>query len=296
MSVKKKIILFGPPESGKTSLVDVFFKKANPLKLLENTLEPTRGVNSNVFSLFSSTLAIFDLAGQENSNWLSDINEPFEHANIIICMFDVRSSIEFIITFLIKVLKKRNSIDSLQNCEIFAFLHKIDYVHSNYVNRKIESINTFFNAQYKIGEKVQIFGTSLKKKYLYDTFLIIFKILKIAFETIDFPINDLNLKDLKTQLEICSYLKNFKSYNIKQLKSKFNLSEKDLIYHLKKLETLGFVEYSSNKKLIKLTTRSRFLENILNPILINKRDPNKSREIELLYTLIEIEEITGNQY
>jgi len=45
----------------------------SPLKLLKNTLDPTRGINSTIYSFFELDLGIFDLAGQEKANYISHI-------------------------------------------------------------------------------------------------------------------------------------------------------------------------------------------------------------------------------
>ncbi|MBD3195746.1 MAG: hypothetical protein GF317_11860, partial [Candidatus Lokiarchaeota archaeon] len=105
MHSKYKIVLLGPPESGKTTIEKVFFQRVNPFSLLNTPLEPTRGINSTSFSLFSSQLGIFDLAGQELDNWFSTQKEVFKETNIIICVFDILNSLEQIISILIKTIK-----------------------------------------------------------------------------------------------------------------------------------------------------------------------------------------------
>ena len=67
MEKKAKIVLIGPPGTGKTTIKKVYFEMANPLMLLEHTLEPTKGINSCVYSIFDVSLGVFDLAGQENN-------------------------------------------------------------------------------------------------------------------------------------------------------------------------------------------------------------------------------------
>ncbi|MFW9973117.1 MAG: hypothetical protein ACFFDF_23240, partial [Candidatus Odinarchaeota archaeon] len=44
MELYKKILLVGPPNSGKTSIKKVFFDNIDPSSILENPLTPTRGV------------------------------------------------------------------------------------------------------------------------------------------------------------------------------------------------------------------------------------------------------------
>ena len=48
----KKIVIVGPPGTGKTTIKKVFFEMGNPFKFLNVSLEPTRGIDSSVFSLF----------------------------------------------------------------------------------------------------------------------------------------------------------------------------------------------------------------------------------------------------
>ena len=68
---KQKIVFVGPPKVGKTTIKQVFFEHISPLSLLDNPLEPSRGINSSVYSTFNIDLGIFDLAGQENNIWFS---------------------------------------------------------------------------------------------------------------------------------------------------------------------------------------------------------------------------------
>lgn len=295
MSEEKKIILIGPPGSGKTTITKVFFKKANPLKLLNESLEPSRGINSNLFYLMDSKLAIFELAGQENSLWFSNAQHVFEQAKIIICMFDIRRSVEEIVAFLIKILKKKKLINSLQNCDVFALLHKIDIVQNKYVSRKIETIHNFFKAQYKTGENIKIFGTSIRKPYLYNTFLIILKILKKAFERKAITITQPEKQIINIILQIFSKLKSGKEYAFKEVQSDLTIHSEDLVNYLHKLEDLGFIKCSLNVKFIKLTNLSEFLIEGLTKSKMKQILGDKKEELELLQTLLNIKEVAAKQ-
>jgi len=295
MPEKKKIILIGPPGSGKTTITKVFFKKANPLKLLNESLEPSRGINSNLFCLMDSKIAIFDLAGQENNSWFSNAQNVFEQAKLIISMFDIRRSVEEIVAFLIKILKKKKLINSLQNCDVFALLHKIDNVHNRYVYRKIETIHNFFKAQYKTGGKIKIFGTSIKKPYLYNTFLIILKILKKAFERKAITITQSEQQVIDLTLSIFSKLKTGKKYTFEEIQSDLTLYSEDLANYLNKLEDLKFIKRSLNGKYIKLTNLSEFLIEGLTGNKMKQILGDKKEEFELLQTLLSIREVAAEE-
>ena len=108
MMENRKIVFVGPSGSGKTTLKNVFFDMANPLKLLETSLEPTRGINSRLYSLFDLKLGVFDLAGQENQEWFNKDKEIFSDSQVVICVLDINSYLKKIFEFLenfIRILK-----------------------------------------------------------------------------------------------------------------------------------------------------------------------------------------------
>jgi GTPase SAR1 family protein len=260
LEIQKKIVLVGPPNSGKTTIKKVFFQFGNPLQLLNNPLEPSRGVKTSIFSLFNSTIGVFDLAGQENKNWFSIDKYIFKKSNTIIIVFDIKSSIESIISFLVDIIKIKK-LFGLHECSIFLFLHKVDLVNPSYVTHKIKSINNFFETQYRLGLNFQIYRTSIAEKYFFETYKILLQILNLILQKNSFPISKNEFKNLKTEIKIIIFYNNLKKYNIKDLKEKFDLNEEEVDFHLNRLIKLGFV-YKDNET-FKLTNRSAMIkENI----------------------------------
>ena len=172
MKKNKKIVLIGPPGAGKTTIRDVFFENANPLYLLRNPLDPSRGINSNVYSIFNSNIGIFDLAGQENNVWFFNKSvEIFKGSDLIICVFDIRNSLEYITNFLIDIDRiKREFLSSTST--LIVFLHKVDLFNSSYINHKFKVINDFFTIQHQMGTGFKIYFTSITKEFFFDTFSI----------------------------------------------------------------------------------------------------------------------------
>ncbi len=62
---------------------------ANPIELLQKSLKPSRGLNSNTFTFLDLDLGVFDLAGQENDNWFSKDKTVFIGSNLIICVYSI---------------------------------------------------------------------------------------------------------------------------------------------------------------------------------------------------------------
>ncbi|MEE9378626.1 MAG: ADP-ribosylation factor-like protein [Candidatus Lokiarchaeia archaeon] len=162
MIENKKIVLTGPAGAGKTSIYNTYFEMWNPRSVLEIPLEPTRGINSGLYSLFNTKLGIFDLAGQENDIWLTSNKNVFKQSNAIICIFDATNSVESIVTFLIKIIQIKHKLNLL-DCTIYAFMHKIDLIEPTYAFQKIKAIGDFFKSQYRKGQEIEIFKTSIVK-------------------------------------------------------------------------------------------------------------------------------------
>ncbi|MBY9006869.1 MAG: 50S ribosome-binding GTPase [Candidatus Lokiarchaeota archaeon] len=292
MSNKKKIILIGPPATGKTTITKVFFQKANPIKLLYTSLEPTRGVNSNIFSLFNSQLGIFDLAGQENKNWLLKERDVFDQSNVITCVFDINNSLEKIISFLVKIIRIKKELNSLSNCKIFAFLHKIDMVGSSYLSEKIKAIKNFLKSHYtKNGININIFGTSITKEHFYNTFQILLDILTSIYQEDFIPISKTEFESLKQELIIIIKCELNVKYKVEHLSYKFNLDIDKLYYHLERLEKLGMIEFLSYRNFIRLTQRSDYLKTGLKKEINKVELIKENKKIKLFYTFLQLNEI-----
>jgi GTPase SAR1 family protein len=69
-----KIIILGEIDSGKSSLIKIFFGENSPQIILSKNLEPTIGAEINVFEKKNTKIGVFDLAGQELTRWLSSKN------------------------------------------------------------------------------------------------------------------------------------------------------------------------------------------------------------------------------
>ena len=107
--MSKKVIIVAPSGAGKTTLRKVFFEGENSKKLMEYALEPTYGEESLIFRLpgLNEDLGIFDLAGQENERWLnSEEKSIFYDAKIILVVIDIKSELDFIVSFIRKILKR----------------------------------------------------------------------------------------------------------------------------------------------------------------------------------------------
>ncbi len=293
MQTKNKVIIIGPPATGKTTITNVFFKKANPLRLLNKPLEPTRGVNSNLFSLFNSQLGIFDLAGQENENWFTHRKDVFKYADIIICVFDITCSVESIVPFLINILNIKKNLNFISDCEIYVLIHKIDLVNPSYISQKIKIIENFFTKQYPTGQKIKIFGTSITKDYFYDTFKIIFNILKSSLEMDIIPISNSDFQDLKTELEILLYFDPLEVMKTEKLESELDLSKEDLLFHLRRLKKLGFIDILSETNKVKSTKRSEFFREKLKQEVSKVGLTKENKGVKLIHMIMELNPISA---
>ena len=165
MKKDKKVLMIGPPGVGKTTIKEVFFEIANPLELLKNPLEPTKGVATSNYSFFDLKLSIFDLAGQEIENWFKEDKYIFFQSNIIICVLDIRSHLKDITYFLQRVIEIFKEL-KLKNCHFVIFLHKIDLIDAIFLRHKLRAINEFLTKEKRLKSKIKIYTTSLIFAYL----------------------------------------------------------------------------------------------------------------------------------
>ncbi len=127
-----KITLIGSAGVGKTSIIKVLFEGENPKDLINNPLEPTRGIISKIYSWMDVELSIFDTSGQELPFLLEDEKEQmiaFDKAAIVIYILDypnwINQSQDIVneINKVFKILRLKN----IENNLVLIF-HKIDLI------------------------------------------------------------------------------------------------------------------------------------------------------------------------
>lgn len=162
----KKILIIGPPSSGKTSIKKVFFEGADSQELLEHSLEPTRGFSHYVYQWLDMELGIADSSGQELNHYLSSQESfekdiAFESADVVIYNFDFPywgNYPEIILDNLERIIAITKSYN--EKCKVFAFCHKSDLIPGTHVASIIKEIAGKIKSQFNI----QVYFTSIQSE------------------------------------------------------------------------------------------------------------------------------------
>ena len=278
----KKVIFIGPPGTGKTTIKNVFFEMVSPLKLLKNALDPTRGINSSIYSFFDFDLGVFDLAGQENDDWFNKDNKIFNQTNLIICVLDVNRYLGENIEFIQDVIKLQNDL-KLSNCSIAILLHKIDLIEPLYLTQKLKAISPFLKDEKRHDIIPQIYPTSITKKYFLETYDIISQLFCNLIRDKIGPMNENLFQDLKKDLQIIIQYSDLKEHKRSDIFYDLDFSNKDALPRLKRLEKLGFLEFSENSPNFQLTERANFFNLGLKSETIDEKDAKINKILESLY-------------
>ena len=246
--MSKKIVIVGPPGVGKTTLRKIFFEGENSLKLLENSLEPTHGLESIVLNL-GEDIGVFDLAGQENERWFGTEDKSiFQDVQIIINVFEITSSIIEIREFVEKVVEIRNTLST--SAYIYVIIHKIDLVDG----RVVDDIKYQLNKTIANMNKIQVFFTSISPKYFLNTLTIFLEILKTSLS--DEIVSDkMNLELIKNVIEFLNQTEREVVISRKQLMKELNVSMEEFGVIFNFLNGMKFLEQSTinNEQVYSLT-------------------------------------------
>jgi len=281
MAETKKVIFVGPPNTGKTTIKTVFFEMANPFKLLKDSLNPTRGAISGVYSLFDIELGVFDLAGQENENWFKKERDVFNYTNLIICVLDINRYLKDNFAFIDDLLEIYKVL-KLSRCSLVILLHKIDLMEPLYVQRKHKAYDEYIKNEKKCESKVQIYLTSITKKYFLETYDIIAEIFSNSIKNIPSSKSDSIFLDFRTDINIILRYDDLQKHNIKDLFYDFDISIKDATPRLRRLEKLGFLKFIENMQNFQLTERAIFFKKGLE---VEKKDDKESKINKILESL-----------
>ena len=268
MELYKKIILVGPPNSGKTSVKKVFFDNLDPSNILKNPLTPTRGCEIHTFNIMKNKVSFFDLAGQENKRWMTEDKNIFKKSNLIICIFEIQKSLEEIIQFLegIRTILKEYH---LKEISIYIFLNKIDLRSKSYSDLKKNSLIKYLKQFPLKFSEVEL--TSIEAEYFFKTYNKIIKIINNLLngkKTLD----KFEIENIKTCLSIILDSEVQKTYKKDFIAKKFKLINDEVIHYLKILEQLGFLKTSDDFHTFKFTNRANYFKKSFpnRDLIINK--------------------------
>ena len=291
MKDSKKLVLVGPAGVGKTSIYNSIFEMGNPKSFLDEALEPTRGFNSSIYSLFNSRFGVFDLAGQENDLWLSTNQDIFENSNLIICVFDIMNSLELIISFLIKILQIKKRLQ-LSDCKIIAFIHKIDLVEPSYVFHKIKAIDEFFKTQYRRGQEIEIYKTSISEEFFFSTYSLIGEILTLLFHREErAQLEQKKLANINNEIKMLLKMEKEVYYDKEVLSNELNFKIDDVTSHIERLLQINFVQSNETLDSFKLTERSYIFKIGLEKQFSNAIKDDFERNIESFHIFLSLNKI-----
>ena len=127
---------------------------------------------------------MFDLAGQEQERWFSEEKSIFNDSDVILNILDARHAPKIILDY----IKKAMSLQPVQSkqAKIFFLIHKIDLIDEIQLG-KIKDITQNYAKEIKKTYKtnLNLYFTSIKPKYLYNTitaFVDIFKQAELDIE------------------------------------------------------------------------------------------------------------------
>jgi len=175
-----KIVLIGRAGVGKTSIKNVIFEGVPPNDLILFPLEPTRGINTSIYSWLDLELGVFDTAGQELTYLLENEDEHrnlFSNSDVFIYIFDYLLWVDQSEEILDEILKVFNIINQNGNMGKFIlFFHKIDQINQK-IRGKFEIIVNEIRSRLDIPIEFKIFFTSLHPDLIYRTYNAFFEVL-----------------------------------------------------------------------------------------------------------------------
>ena len=129
---KIKVLLIGKPGTGKTSIKQVVFEGKNPRLLLEESIEPTFGLNSSAYSWLNLDIGLFDSSGQDFQRLETDIGlreRAFTQTDLVIYVIDFNRWIKNSDEILKEIKMVKNLIlDGDYNVILELFFHKTDLI------------------------------------------------------------------------------------------------------------------------------------------------------------------------
>ncbi|QEE16619.1 GTPase domain-containing protein [Promethearchaeum syntrophicum] len=164
---QKKIVFMGYPNSGKTTTKLFFFEKIQSEKLLETTFTPTKGIETDRYSLIDSNIALFDTSGQEIERWFNIDETPLIGSDLtifFITAMDWKRNPEKVKNDLNRLIQLSEKLDESDH-DLVLFCHKFDEITENIEEFKISLIDFTQTLD------ISVFFTSIKDTGNFDIYI-----------------------------------------------------------------------------------------------------------------------------
>jgi GTPase SAR1 family protein len=248
----KKLVLIGPMASGKTTFKRIFFEDINPLQLLKSSLEPTRGVETSAYKLFSETLAVWDLAGQEIEEWLGNQKDVFDNSKVIVCMLSASDALKETVTFLFRFLKVQ--LDVAPGTRIFILLNKCDLISNIDVYNRLVNIEQYMSLKHpefaQVCRRTNIYRTSIVDAYFLRTVMVANKIIEATVESASIRFEKEQFSEIRQKMAIVLGFVKGLWYSLEDIAKRANLPLERAKDYLDDLQDRCYVEIQPGKKTI----------------------------------------------
>jgi signal recognition particle receptor subunit beta len=164
---QKKVVFMGYPNSGKTTTKQFFFEQIQSEKLMETTSTPTKGVESNFYSLIDSDIVMFDTSGQEIERWYNIDETPLIGSDLtifFITVMDWKQNPTRVKSDLSRLLQLSEKYEEIRH-DVVLFCHKFDEITENVEEFK----QSLIHVTQTLG--ITVFFTSIKNAGNFDLHL-----------------------------------------------------------------------------------------------------------------------------
>ena len=167
----EKLLLLGRAGVGKSTLKEMIFEGKNPDDLLIQSLAPTRGIETSVYSWLDLELSVFDTSGQELTSLLKDESDQliaFGGVDIVIYVLDYAiwhsdsQDIADEIKEIHKIIRKIN-----KQAQLILLFHKIDLI-PKMIQNNVKILTYQIQSIVNLPIKHSIYFTSIDKDYIYS--------------------------------------------------------------------------------------------------------------------------------
>ncbi len=245
-----KIIFLGPSGAGKTTLKKVFFEQASTLRLLSNPLEPTLGLDTQIYDIGANRglFAIHDLAGQQLEEWMSVSQDYFLDSDLVVIVLDCRDSWEENRNLVKKVENLRDKL--CKAAKIIVLIHKIDLLEEN--QRSILSIKA--DASLSTIPNLSYFLSSIAHNFFNDTFLNFVNGLRNCIENR----NEIQLSLLFQKVEILNRFLKYPEISLEDLMSTSNLPNDTFLDILDGMHRKNLLNIDTQAKKVTLGLKGKY--------------------------------------